>query len=166
MTQLSSKPPILIDHSQQESVIKYAMEKCLIQLENHTTRLNDLRAYREACEAGIREAKYTCNSAAQIREFQLHILQLEQEIDAQRVLLETVQQQIEQYQQRLRVLHGTNQLNEMKAAIKSVELRLQQSVSRFINRSYNRALKPGNDQSNSHFQHTAIPGLGASHVKK
>lgn len=109
--------------------MKYAMEKASIQLKNHKTRLETLLGYRSAAEAGIRAAAHTHNSRAHIREYQLLLLHLEQEIDAQKTQLAMSQQTLEQYQDRLRTLQGNNQLNEMKAAIKSIELRQQQPVS-------------------------------------
>ncbi len=117
--------------------MKYAMEKCSIQLENHKARLETLLGYRSACEAGIRAAVHTRNSRAHIREYQLLLLHLEQEIDTQKTQLAMSQQTLEQYQARLRALHGNNQLNEMKAAIKSVELRQQQVVSAGLKKTSN-----------------------------
>ena len=166
MTTAQHNSPILLDNSQQESVVKYAMERCSIQLINHKNRLQSLLDQRTECEAGIRDAKNYHNSQAFIREYQLLILHLENEIETRKTQVAISQQKIEQYQHRLQSMRGDNQLNEMKAAIKSIEQRQQLLFSSEVTQ----LSAPGNESDHvssiSRNPHQHTPDRGMSDVKK
>jgi hypothetical protein len=91
------------------------------------------------CWSGIRESKLceagqATDTDLQKRECQLLLLHLDKEIEEQKIKLAVCQQKIELYQDRLEIIQGNNQLNELKAAIQAVEHQQQLTASQSTSR--------------------------------
>ena len=166
MTIAQLKSPVLLDNSHQQSVVKYAMEKCSIQLENTINQLQALLDQRAECETGIRDAKHYKNSQAYIREYQLLILHLEKDIEIHKRQVAINQQKLEQYQYRLQSMRGETQLNEMKAAIKSLEQRQHELFSSEVTQLSAASYAPDHVLLIPQHPHQCTPDRGMGDVKK